>query len=117
MDPFISEIRIVATSFAPKGWEFCNGQLLRIAQNQALFSLLGTMYGGDGRTTFALPDLRSRVPVHAGQGDGLPAVELGETGGAVSQTAEERTPYNAGPYIGVNYIIAMQGIYPSPATE
>ena len=67
-DPFIGEIKLFSFNFAPKGWALCNGQLLPINQNQALFSLLGTMYGGDGRVTFALPDLRSRVPLHVGSG-------------------------------------------------
>jgi microcystin-dependent protein len=70
-EPFISEIRIMSFGFPPKGWALCNGQLLAINQNQALFSLLGTMYGGNGQTTFALPDLRSRVPIHAGRGHTL----------------------------------------------
>ena len=67
MDPFLGEIRLVPFTFAPKGWAFCAGQLLPINQNQALFALLGTTYGGNGRTTFALPDLRGRVPVGAGE--------------------------------------------------
>ena len=67
-EPFLSEIRIMAFNFAPKGWAFCNGQLLALSQNTALFSLLGTMYGGNGQTTFALPDLRGRTPIHIGQG-------------------------------------------------
>ena len=75
--PFLSEIKLVSFGFPPKGWAFCNGQLLPINQNQALFALLGTTYGGNGQTTFALPDLRSRVPIHQGNG----FVE-GETGGA-----------------------------------
>ncbi len=70
-EPFLAEIKIMAFNFPPRGWAQCNGQLLPINQNQALFSLLGTTYGGDGRTTFALPDLRSRVPVHAGGGISL----------------------------------------------
>lgn len=90
-DPFVGEIRMNAFNFAPRGWATCSGQLLAIAQNQALFSLLGTMYGGNGQTTFALPDLRGRVPVHAGQnsqsfesiqqGDraGVEAVALGQS--------------------------------------
>lgn len=80
-DPFVGEIRIVGFNFAPVGWAFCNGQILSIAQNQALFSLLGTTYGGDGITTFALPNLQSRVPVHSGQGSGLSDYNLGQTGG------------------------------------
>jgi microcystin-dependent protein len=67
-DPFLAEIRMVGFSFAPRGWAFCDGQLLPINQNEALFSLLGTIYGGDGRTTFALPDLRGRTPIHFGNG-------------------------------------------------
>ena len=70
-EPFLAEIRMFSFSFAPKGWAFCNGQFLPINQNQALFSLLGTTYGGDGQTTFALPDLRSRVPIHVGAGHTL----------------------------------------------
>lgn len=66
--PFMSEVKICAFNFAPQGWAFCNGQFLPINQNQALFSLLGTMYGGNGQTTFALPDLRGRTPIHIGQG-------------------------------------------------
>jgi microcystin-dependent protein len=70
-DPFLSEIRIMSFAFAPKGWALCNGQLLPINQNQALFSLLGTTYGGDGRVNFALPDLRGRAPIHVGSGHTL----------------------------------------------
>ncbi|MGQ7846017.1 phage tail protein [Granulosicoccus sp. 3-233] len=80
-EPFVGEIRIVGFNFAPRGWAYCNGQLLAIAENDALFSLLGTIYGGDGRTSFGLPDLRGRVPLHAGQGPGLPNYRLGESGG------------------------------------
>lgn len=80
-NPFVGEIRILAGNFAPRGWAFCDGQLMRISQNTALFSLLGTTYGGDGRTTFALPDLQGRAPVHAGQGPGLTLRALGELGG------------------------------------
>ena len=71
-EPYLSEIRIMSFGFPPKGWATCDGQLLPINQNQALFSLLGTTYGGDGRTNFALPDLRGRVPIHAGAGPGVP---------------------------------------------
>ncbi|WP_340819596.1 tail fiber protein [Methanolobus sp. WCC4] len=81
-DPLLGEITLFAGNFAPRGWAFCNGQLLPINQNQALFSILGTTYGGDGRTTFALPDLRGRAPVHAGNGPGLSPVVLGQKGGA-----------------------------------
>lgn len=85
-EPFIGEIRMFAGNFAPRGWAFCDGQLLAINQNDALFSLLGTIYGGDGRTTFGLPDLRGRLPIHAGQGPGLSERRLGSTGGAESVT-------------------------------
>ncbi len=85
-DPFIGEIKIVPYNFAPRGWAFCDGQLLAIGQNQALFSLLGTTYGGDGRTTFALPDLRGRFPLGAGNGPGLTPVNLGEKSGRESYT-------------------------------
>ncbi len=80
-EPFLSEIRIMSFEFPPKGWALCNGQLLPINQNQALFSLLGTTYGGDGRVNFALPDLRSRAPIHMGSGH-----TLGERGGEQSHT-------------------------------
>lgn len=80
-EPFLSEIRIMSFNFAPKGWALCNGQLLPINQNQALFSLLGTTYGGDGRVNFALPDLRARVPIHEGSGH-----TLGERGGENAHT-------------------------------
>ena len=77
-DPFIGEVSIVGFDFAPRGWAFCDGQLLPIAQNTALFSILGTTYGGDGRTTFALPDLRGCTPIHPGQGPGLSDRTLGQ---------------------------------------
>jgi microcystin-dependent protein len=80
-EPFLSEIRLMSFSFAPKGWALCNGQLLPINQNQALFSLLGTTFGGDGRVNFALPDLRARLPIHVGSGH-----TLGERGGEESHT-------------------------------
>ena len=86
MDPFVAEIRIFPFNFAPKGWALCNGQLLPISQNTALFSLLGTTYGGDGKTTFALPNLQGSVPMHPGQGPGLSDHVLGETGGADTVT-------------------------------
>jgi microcystin-dependent protein len=85
-EPFLGMIILVGFNFAPRGWAFCNGQLLPIAQNTALFSLLGTIYGGDGKTTFALPDLRSRVPVHFGQGPGLSLYDQGQSGGAETVT-------------------------------
>jgi len=94
-EPFIAEIRIFAGNFAPRGWAFCNGQLLPIAQNTALFSLIGTTYGGDGRTTTALPDLQGRAPMHPGQGPGLTDRRLGERGGAedVALTTAQMPPH------------------------
>ncbi|MCB1032392.1 MAG: phage tail protein [Acidobacteria bacterium] len=80
-EPFVGEIRMFAGNFAPRGWAFCDGQLLAVSQNDALFSLLGTIYGGDGRTTFGLPDLRGRIPIHAGHGPGLSERRLGAKGG------------------------------------
>jgi microcystin-dependent protein len=81
-EPFVGEIRMFAGNFAPRGWAFCEGQLLAVSQNDALFSLLGTIYGGDGRTTFALPDMRGRIPLHQGTGPGLSARQLGSKSGA-----------------------------------
>lgn len=86
MDPYIGEIRLFAGNFAPNGWALCDGQLLAIASNAALFSILGTTYGGNGQTTFALPDLRGRMPMHPGQGPGLTPRTLGELGGEESVT-------------------------------
>jgi microcystin-dependent protein len=161
--PFLSEIKLVSFNFAPQGWAFCNGQLLPINQNQALFALLGTTYGGNGQTTFALPDLRGRAPIHMG-----PSFNLGQAGGEeahtitmgemAAHTHQTRgsadnptvapptnnfwasntgfTPYgnagntamsptcigNAGgsqphenrsPFLVLNFIIALQGIFPS----
>ena len=85
-EPFVGEIRMFAGNFAPRGWAFCDGQLLAVSQNDALFSLLGTIYGGDGRTTFGLPDLRGRVPIHAGTGPGLSPRRLGAKAGSESET-------------------------------
>ncbi len=85
-EPFVGEIRMFAGNFAPRDWAFCDGQLLAISQNDALFSLLGTTYGGDGQTTFGLPDLRGRVPLHEGTGPGLSERQLGSKGGAETET-------------------------------
>ena len=132
-DQFLGEIRMFAGNFAPRGWAFCDGQLLSIARNSALFSILGTTYGGDGRTTFALPDLRGRSPIHAGAGSGLSRYNLGQKGGSESiQTRTINVPSSASrgtmeikvpvedifinnqpPYLTVHYIIAIQGIFPS----
>ena len=170
VETFLGEIRMFAGNFAPTGWAFCQGQLLPIAQNQALFSLLGTTYGGDGRTSFALPDLRGRVPVGFGQGPGLSNREIGEKFGselvtlninqmpshnhtvnAVTSEGNQNLPTNSlpantkaldkeysdananttmkatmvnptggnqpfgvsQPSLGVNFIIALQGVFPS----
>ncbi|MEM8696425.1 MAG: tail fiber protein [Pseudomonadota bacterium] len=88
-EPFIAEIRIFAGSFAPRSWAFCDGQLLPISQNTALFSLIGTTYGGDGRTTTALPNMQGRVPMHAGRGPGLTSRRIGQRGGAEQVTLSE----------------------------
>lgn len=169
-DPFVGEIRIVAFNFAPRGWAFCSGQILPLSQNTALFSLLGTTYGGNGESTFALPDLRDRAPMHWGQGPGLSLRDLGESGGSSTVTLVTselpahnhtisskitagnlanpegniwaagvgRTPpplyqngaanvtmhsdalgvtggqphNNRQPYLGLSFIIALQGVYP-----
>lgn len=131
MDPFIGEIRMFAGNFAPRGYAFCDGQLLALSQNTALFSLLGTTFGGDGQTTFGLPDLRGRSPVHAGSGSGLPSVRPGERyGGNSSQPvlgdvtlardlpATKSFDDSAGsqgtaPQAFVHFIIAIQGTFPS----
>jgi microcystin-dependent protein len=167
---FIAEIRIFASNFAPRGWAFCNGELLPIAQNTALFSLIGTTYGGDGRTTTALPNLEGRAPMHPGRGPGLTSRRLGERTGletatlsesqipshshgaqgsetvAVSGTPENNYVARGGgrginsyvdasapigtskqlqstgggqahnnmqPFLAINFIIALQGLYPS----
>ena len=145
--PFVGEIAMFGGNFAPRGWAFCNGQLLPISQNSALFSLLGTTYGGDGRTTFGLPDLRGRVPMHPGNGPGLSSYRLGQKGGVEYQTdtymntmfslssilaggdgdvmvssdrpvslvqqVNAREAENRQPFQTVNFIIALQGTYPS----
>jgi microcystin-dependent protein len=86
MNPFVAEIRIFPFNFAPKGWAFCAGQILPLSQNTALFSLLGTTYGGDGKSTFALPNLQGSVPIHQGQGPGLSLYDLGESSGSQNVT-------------------------------
>jgi len=170
-DPFIAEIKMFGGNFAIRGFAMCSGQILSIAQNTALFSILGTTYGGNGQTTFALPDLRGRVPIHFGQGPGLANVSLGEVAGqstvtllttqipahthslgCTDATADSASPSsnvpasdaagvtgayssappsatmnpaaiapaggsqphnNMQPYLGINFIIALEGIFPS----
>ena len=134
-DPFVAEIRIFAGNFAPRNWAFCNGQLLQISQNTALFALIGNIYGGDARTTMALPNLQGRAPAHPGQGPGLPSYRLGQVvqnsastvkvvqgitpdrnlgSSQTTRTIAAKVP--AGdqrhPYLGVNFIIALQGLFP-----
>jgi microcystin-dependent protein len=110
-EPFLSEIKMVSFDFPPKGWAFCDGQELPIAQNQALFSLLGNAHGGDGLKTFALPDLKSQLPMHR------PAIGgLGQLGPAADPARAEEAPRpgigaGAGPM--PNFVIALQGIFPS----
>jgi microcystin-dependent protein len=154
-EPLLGTIIMAGFNFAPRGWAFCDGQLLAISSNEALFSLLGTIYGGDGRTTFALPDLRGRMPIHQGTGPGLTNKRIGDRGGAETSTlttanlpphahslpevqvrgtgdqvvgaatgGERGTENTSGvgngqsfgnmpPYLTVNFIIALQGLFPS----
>ena len=129
--PFLAEIRIVSWNFPAKGWALTNGQLLPISQNTALFSLLGTMYGGDGRTTYALPNFQGRMPMHQGQGPGLSQRTQGDIGGvesvALAATPIPGTPaapvsasvgfrpqlQTMSPFLVLNFIIALQGIFPA----
>jgi microcystin-dependent protein len=103
--PFLSEIRIMSFNFAPKGWAMCNGQTLPINQNQALFSLLGTTYGGNGQTTFALPNLRGRVPMHMGNGH-----TLGETAGSTAVTINIQTMASHNHPMNARNAAAVQGV-------
>ena len=161
-EPFIGEIKVISFNFPPSGWAFCNGQLLQINQNQALFSILGTTYGGDGRVTFALPNFQGRMPIHQGQGFTLgqrggevahtltinelpahnhpalaaPTADAASPSGTVWAPAEGALEYepapntmmspnaignvggsqphqNEAPYLVLNFIIALQGIFPS----
>lgn len=126
-DAFVGEIRIFTGNFAPVGWALCNGQLLPISQNTALFALLGTTYGGDGRSTFALPDLQGRAPMHRGQGPGLSVRSLGESSGEETVTlTEAQVPAHAHVLVGDgndgdstnpqnNYIGAANQIFLAPA--
>lgn len=100
--PFVGEIRMFGSSFAPAGWAFCDGSLLPISENDVLFNLIGTTYGGDGQETFALPDLRGRVPIHMGQGPGIAqGYQIGETGGVESVTiTSQQLPIHTHPLVG-----------------
>jgi len=131
-DPFVGEIRMFAGNFPPLGWALCDGQLLAVSQYDALFSLLGTIYGGNGSSTFALPEMRGRIPVHPGSGPGLQSVRLGQKGGdnasrttvtsdisinrgiAVNQTTKAIQQPSNHPALCINFIIALVGIYPNP---
>jgi microcystin-dependent protein len=126
-EPFLGEIRMVGFEFAPAGWAMCNGQLLPIAQNVALFSLLGTLYGGNGVTTFALPDLRGRVPIHQGQGPGLSQRVIGTPTGAEAITLTagqmpshthtlEANPNNADTKDPTGAVLAAGHDYAGPAS-
>jgi len=113
-DSFVAEIRIFPFNFAPKGWAWCDGQLMPLSQNTALFSLLGTTYGGDGKSNFALPDLQGRAPMHPGQGPGLSLHDLGETGGSKTVSLlESEIPAHSH---SVNVSLA-DGINQSPVGE
>jgi microcystin-dependent protein len=101
--PFVAEIRLFAGNFAPSGWMFCEGQLLPISENETLFQLIGTTYGGDGESTFALPDLRGRLPIHQGTGPGLATYTLGEAGGVEEATLTvNQIPTHTHPLTGTN---------------
>ena len=119
MEPFIGQMQLFPYNFAPRGWAFCHGQMLAITDNNPLFSLIGTIYGGDGRTTFALPDLRGRVPIGAGHGPGLSEYRLGETGSTALEfnSNDDERLFRKEPiinaYVAMNWCIALEGIFPS----
>lgn len=123
-EPFIGQLAVFAGSFAPRDWALCDGQLLAISEYAALFSLIGTAYGGDGRTTFALPDLRGRVVIGPGQGPGLTSRRRGDTGGTEVGGKSGSGPFLTGgsstkgvsneqPHLVLNYIICLNGVFPS----
>lgn len=110
-DPFVAEIRIFPFNFAPKGWAWCDGQLLPLSQNTALFSLLGTTYGGNGKSNFALPDLQGRAPMQPGQGPGLSLHDLGEMGGSETVTLlESEIPSHSHNFNGVNRVANRRSV-------
>ncbi|HEX8191156.1 MAG TPA: tail fiber protein [Pyrinomonadaceae bacterium] len=105
-DPFVAEIRMFGFNFAPTGWAQCNGQILPISQNTALFSLLGTTYGGDGKSTFALPNLQGSAPMHPGQGFGLSLYDLGQTGGSEFVTLlQSEMPFHSHGFVGSEEVV------------
>ncbi len=117
-DPFVAEIRIFPFNFAPRGWAFCNGQLLPLSQNTALFSLLGTTYGGNGQSTFALPDIQGRSVMHPGQGPGLSLYDLGQMGGSEFVTLlESEMPAHAHTENCNNNPPPAGGSTPAPTTS
>jgi microcystin-dependent protein len=116
-DPFVAEIRIFPFNFAPRGWAWCDGQLLPLSQNTALFSLLGTTYGGNGKSNFALPDLQGRAPMHPGQGPGLSLHDLGEQGGAETETLLESEMPAHTHSLRANLIDVADTNVPSPAAS
>jgi microcystin-dependent protein len=112
---FIGEVKLTAGTYAPRGWAICVGQILPISQNTALFSILGTSFGGDGRTTFALPDLRGRVPVGVGTGPGIVPVRIGQQMGVTQTnltTGDHLVVTGHTPTLGMHYIICLYGDYP-----
>jgi len=114
-DPFVAEIRIFPFNFAPRGWAWCDGQLMPLSQNTALFSLLGTTYGGNGKSNFALPDLQGRAPMHPGQGPGLSLHDYGETGGSETVSLlESEIPNHVHAWTG-NKAVNQEGDSASPA--
>lgn len=120
--PFIGEIRMFGGNFAPAGWAFCNGQLVPISENDALFNLIGTTYGGDGQATFALPDLQGRLPMHMGTGPGLSTRQIGELGGVetVTLTAQQIPVHTHAPQAdsnGGNQTTPQNGIWASSASS
>src|SRR5579872_3475153 len=118
MDPFVAEIRIFPFNFAPKGWAFCDGQILSLSQNTALFSLLGTTYGGDGKSNFALPNMQGNAPMFWGQGPGLSLHDIGETGGSttVSLLQSEIPSHSHAVNVKSGALTANQLTMPSPQT-
>ncbi|TLY46919.1 MAG: phage tail protein [Gammaproteobacteria bacterium] len=116
MDPFVAEIRIFPFNFAPKGWAFCDGQILPLSQNTALFSLLGTTYGGDGKSNFALPNMQGSAPMHPGQGPGLSLHDLGEIGGSDTVTLLESEIPSHNHTVGAQTVALSAVALPTNAT-
>ncbi len=114
--PYIGEIRMFAGNFAPAGWELCQGQLLSISENETLFTIIGTTYGGDGQSTFAVPDLRGRLPIHQGSGAGLSTRQIGENGGTeTSSLSVNQIPNHNHAVVATPQAVSSVGNDPSPA--